>query len=60
VQKSGAPLIGAFVGNKSDYRDGSLDSRAEVGLSEARAVAETAGMKYFETSAVRCSRCKLQ
>ena len=53
VQKSGAPLIGAFVGNKCDFRDGSLDSRAEVGVSEARAVAEAAGMKHFETSAVR-------
>lgn len=53
MQKSGAPLIGAFVGNKCDFRDGSLDSRAEVGVSEARAVAEAAGMKHFETSAVR-------
>ena len=52
VQKSGAPLIGAVVGNKCDFRDGSLESRAEVGLSEARSVAEAMGMKHFETSAV--------
>jgi hypothetical protein len=46
-------LIGAFVGNKCEFRDGSIDSRAEVDLLEAKEMAESMGMAYFETSAVR-------
>jgi GTPase SAR1 family protein len=51
VQNSGVALIGAFVGNKAEFRDGSIDSRAEVGTQEGRESAEVQGMAYFETSA---------
>jgi hypothetical protein len=51
-QHSGTALIGAFVGNKCEFRDGSIDSRAEVDVLEAKAAAEALGMQYFETSAV--------
>jgi transport family protein 27 len=51
VQNSGVALIGAFVGNKCEFRDGSIDSRAEVGMQEGRESAEVQGMAYFETSA---------
>lgn len=52
IQNSGVPLVGAFVGNKCEFRDGSIDSRAEVDILEARETAESLGMTYFETSAV--------
>jgi len=55
IQNSGVSLIGAFVGNKCEFRDGSIDSRAEVGLSEGKETAELQGMTYFETSAVNSS-----
>jgi hypothetical protein len=53
AQNPGVNLIGAFVGNKCEFRDGSIDSRAEVDLLEAKEMAESMGMAYFETSAVR-------
>jgi hypothetical protein len=53
AQNQGVNLIGAFVGNKCEFRDGSIDSRAEVDLLEAKGIAESLGMAYFETSAVR-------
>jgi len=52
IQNSGVPLVGAFVGNKCEFRDGSIDSRAEVDILEAKETAESLGMTYFETSAV--------
>jgi hypothetical protein len=52
AQNQGVNLIGAFVGNKCEFRDGSIDSRAEVDLLEAKGIAESLGMAYFETSAV--------
>ena len=52
IQNSGVPLVGAFVGNKCEFRDGSIDSRAEVDILEARETSESLGMTYFETSAV--------
>jgi intraflagellar transport protein 27 len=46
-------LIGALVGNKKDFRDGRVDSRAEVGLQDAQQMAKSLGLKgFFETSAV--------
>lgn len=47
--------MGAFVGNKCEFRDGSIDSRAEVDILEAKETAESLGMTYFETSAVSLS-----
>jgi len=45
-------LIGTLVGNKCEFRsDLTLDSRAEVGLSEGQKTASELGLKYFETSA---------
>ena len=55
IQNSGVPLVGAFVGNKCEFRDGSIDSRAEVDILEAKETAESLGMTYFETSAVSLS-----
>lgn len=52
IQNSGVALVGAFVGNKCEFRDGSIDSRAEVDTLEARELAESLGMAYFESSAV--------
>eukprot|EP01034_Spumella_vulgaris_P022997 gene22997-29183_t len=49
--RSNVNLIGALVGNKAEYRDGSLDSRAEVTVEEATAMAGSIGVPYFETSA---------
>ncbi len=45
-------LIGALVGNKAEYRDGSVDSRVEVSLEEARQMSLSLNLPYFETSAV--------
>lgn len=52
AQNQGSSLIGALVGNKCEFRDGSIDSRAEVDLLEAKETADSLGMTYFETSAV--------
>ena len=45
-------MTGVLVGNKKDYRDGSVDSRAEVVKEDAQRLAEELGLAYFETSAV--------
>jgi hypothetical protein len=50
--RSNVNLIGALVGNKAEYRDGTIDSRAEVSTEEATAMAGSMGVPYFETSAV--------
>ena len=52
AQNQGSSLIGTLVGNKCEFRDGSIDSRAEVDLLEAKETADSLGMTYFETSAV--------
>ena len=44
-----------MVGNKSDYRDGTSDSRAEVVKEDAQRFSKENGLKYFETSAVSYS-----
>ena len=49
---SGPRLMGALVGNKSDFRDGSVESRAEVVREDARRLAVELGLAFFETSAV--------
>ena len=50
---SGAKLIGALVGNKSDYRtEVGADSRAEIDFNQATRQAKELGFEYFETSAV--------
>ncbi len=48
---SGAAPITVLVGNKSDMRDGSLDSRAEVATYEAQSFAQGLGLRHFDTSA---------
>ena len=40
------------MGNKSDFRDGSIDSRAEVSKDEGQRMAADLGLTYFEVSAV--------
>lgn len=47
----GPSPIGVLVGCKSDLRDGTLDSRAEVSQQEGRYMASSLGMGFFETSA---------
>jgi len=47
----GPTPIGVLVGCKSDLRDGTLDSRAEVSQQEGRNMASSLGMGFFETSA---------
>ena len=49
---NGPSPIGCLVGNKSDLRDGSIDSRAEVTSTEAKNLSSGLGLQYFETSAV--------
>lgn len=50
--RSGGPkLIAVLVGNKSDHRDGAIDSRAEVITEDAVSFAKQLDMLYFETSA---------
>eukprot|EP01035_Chromulina_nebulosa_P016993 gene16993-22490_t len=44
-------LIGVLIGNKSDYRDGSVDSRAEVVKEDAQRFSKDLGLAYFEASA---------
>lgn len=51
---NGVNPIGVLVGNKSDLRDGTIDSRAEVPSSEAKNLAAGLGLQFFETSAVSC------
>jgi len=47
----GPPMPGVLVGNKCEYRDGSVDSRSEVSKQDAQRFANDAGLGYFETSA---------
>ncbi len=50
---NGVHPIGVLVGNKSDLRDGTIDSRAEVMSSDAKNLSAGLGLQFFETSAVR-------
>lgn len=52
MQNTGVSLITALVANKCEFRDGSIDSRAEVAQREGKEYADSLGMAYFETSAV--------
>jgi transport family protein 27 len=47
----GPPLPGVLVGNKAEYRDGSIDSRSEVQRDDAQKMANEMGLGYYETSA---------
>ena len=47
----GPPLPGVLVGNKSEYRDGSVDSRCEVPKDDAQKMANELGLGYYEASA---------
>lgn len=49
---SSSPPFGVLVGNKSDFRDGTANSRAEVTESEGRQLANELNLQFFETSAV--------
>lgn len=53
VRTGGSKLIGVLVGNKSDQRDGTIDSRSEVTPEAAEAFAKQLNLPYFEASAVR-------
>lgn len=44
-------MIGALVGNKCDFREGGIDSRADVVKEDAHRLAADLGVAYFETSA---------
>lgn len=43
--------ITVMVGNKSDLRDGTIDSRSEVPGYEAQSYAQNLGIRLFEASA---------
>jgi len=47
----GPPLPGVMVGNKCEYRDGTIETRSEVMLSDAQKLANEMGLGYYETSA---------
>lgn len=50
---SNTELIAVLVGNKCDFREESLDSRAEVSRESGQAYAKDLDrLTYFETSAV--------
>lgn len=49
---NGPAPISVLIGNKTDLRDGTIDSRAEVTHTEAKNLAAGLGLRYFETSAV--------
>lgn len=51
ISSATAP-ISVLVGNKSDLRDGTIDSRAEVTYTEGKEFAQSIGCQFFETSAV--------
>jgi GTPase SAR1 family protein len=44
--------IGLLVGCKSDLRDGTVDSRAEVSTTDGQNMASSHGLSFFETSSV--------
>lgn len=44
-------VLGVLVGNKCDYRDGTIDSRAEVIMDDATNFARQLDLHYFESSA---------
>ena len=50
VGACGVPLAGVLVGNKADLREA---GRGAVEEKEARGLAKTLNLAYFETSAVR-------
>lgn len=50
-QSTGPRMLGCLVGNKCEFRDGSVDSRADVGKEEAESIAKEVKLAYFETSA---------
>jgi intraflagellar transport protein 27 len=47
----GPPLPGVMVGNKCEFRDGSIDTRSEVTKDDATKIAHELGVGYYETSA---------
>ena len=47
----GPPLPGVMVGNKCEYRDGSVDTRSEVNKTDAQRLANDMGLGYYESSA---------
>jgi len=51
ARQGGAPLLGALVGNKCEFRDGSVDTRAEVVREDGQRLANDLGLSYFEASA---------
>ena len=53
VRHGGPPLSGVLVGNKCEFRDGTVDSRAEVAREDGERFASELGLAYFESSAVR-------
>jgi len=51
ARQGGSPILGVLVGNKCEFRDGSIDTRAEVTKDDAQRLASELGMQYFECSA---------
>lgn len=52
VRPVGPAIMGVLVGNKNEFRDGTIDSRAEVRMEDAQKLANDLGLRYFECSAV--------
>lgn len=51
ARKSRQGLDGVLVGNKSDFREGGSECRADVVREDAKRLAEAHKLSYFETSA---------
>lgn len=56
VRPTGQRMLGALVGNKSDFREDKIDSRAEISEEEGARAAQDLGLPYFETSAATNAR----
>jgi transport family protein 27 len=51
MRPMGPPLPGVMVGNKCEFRDGSIDNRSEVNKQDAQRFANEMGLGYYEASA---------
>lgn len=52
-QSTGPRMLGCLIGNKCEFRDGNIDTRADVRKDEAEAIAKEVKLAYFETSAAQ-------
>jgi len=51
--RTSTPIPGLLIANKCDFRDGGINSRAEITREEGELFAKEAGLEYFETSALQ-------